>query len=135
MRDCPWEQHLEGKEGSRNGLSLEKLNCDVVAKQTSINCTSAPHWEGHSEVSSVEVEETRMLYPASILKHIHLFGCIWSQLRHSGSSLQHVGPFVAAHVTLQLWCRAQLPYGMWDLSSPTRDQTQVSCIARQSLNC
>ena len=27
-----------------------------------------------------------------------------------------------------------LPWCMWDLSSPTRDQTQVPCIARQILN-
>ena len=24
--------------------------------------------------------------------------------------------------------------GMWDISSPTRDQTHISCIERQSLN-
>ena len=29
---------------------------------------------------------------------------------------------------------AWLPRGMWDLSSPTRDQTGVPCIARQVLN-
>ena len=28
---------------------------------------------------------------------------------------------------------AQLPHGMWDLSSLTRDQTHVPCIGRQSL--
>ena len=26
------------------------------------------------------------------------------------------------------------PRGMWDLSPPTRDQTQTPCIDRQSLN-
>ena len=30
--------------------------------------------------------------------------------------------------------QASLPYGMWDLSSPTRDQTPVCCIGRQILN-
>ena len=41
-----------------------------------------------------------------------------------------------------LWClglssydaQASLPHGMWDLSSPTRDQTCVPCIGRQILN-
>ena len=30
--------------------------------------------------------------------------------------------------------QASLPCGMWDLSSPTRDQTPVCCIGRQILN-
>ena len=30
--------------------------------------------------------------------------------------------------------QAYLPQGMWDLSSPTRDQTCVPCIPRQILN-
>ena len=30
--------------------------------------------------------------------------------------------------------RVQLLRGLWDLSSPTRDQTRVACIARQMLN-
>ena len=29
---------------------------------------------------------------------------------------------------------SKLPLGMWDLSSPTRDRTCISCIARQILN-
>ena len=29
---------------------------------------------------------------------------------------------------------SQLPLIMWDLSSPTRDQTQVPCIGRRVLN-
>ena len=134
IRDCLWEQHLEVEEGNRNGLSLEKLNCYVVAKQTSINPTSALHWAGHSEVSSVEVEETSMLYPASILKHVHLFGCIWSQLWHSGSSLQHVGSFVVAHTTLLLWCRGPVAPRHGDLCFQTRDQTWDPCTAWWILN-
>ena len=30
--------------------------------------------------------------------------------------------------------RAQLLRGMWDLSSPTRDQTHIPCIGRRILN-
>ena len=32
------------------------------------------------------------------------------------------------------FCLVFWPRGMWDLSSPTRDQTHTSCIGRQSLN-
>ena len=35
------------------------------------------------------------------------------------------------HVILLL---QMLPQGIWDLSSPTRDQTSIPCIARQILN-
>ena len=33
-------------------------------------------------------------------------------------------------------CRtwAEMPHGMWDISSPTRDQTHVPCIGRWMLN-
>ena len=66
--------------------------------------------------------------------------------------LRHVGSFVAAcrlqsTRALQLWymgsrarglsscsMRAQLTRGMWDLSSPTRDRTRISCIGRRILN-
>ena len=38
-------------------------------------------------------------------------------------------------VTHGLWSTwAQLPQGMWDLSSPTRDQTHMPCIGRQTPN-
>jgi len=30
--------------------------------------------------------------------------------------------------------QAHLPHGMWDLCSPTKDQTCISCIGRQTLN-
>ena len=29
---------------------------------------------------------------------------------------------------------AQLPHGIWDLSSPVRDRTSIPCIGRQILN-
>ena len=34
----------------------------------------------------------------------------------------------------QLWLRPSLLQGLWNLSSPARDQTQVPCIARWILN-
>ena len=39
-----------------------------------------------------------------------------------------------AHKVSSCTTKASLPCCMWDLSSPTRDQTQVPCIARQILN-
>ena len=67
-----------------------------------------------------------------------------------GSLLQHMGGFaqccvqsshVVARGLLSAVCKfsssiawISLPRGMWDLSSPTRDQTHVSYIARQILN-
>ena len=49
---------------------------------------------------------------------IYLFGCI-------GSWLQRAGCLFAGH---------GLNHPTWDLSSPTRDQTHVLCITRQTLN-
>ena len=33
-----------------------------------------------------------------------------------------------------LWCTGLVAYGMWDLSSLSRDQTYFPCIGRQILN-
>ena len=41
---------------------------------------------------------------------------------------------VVAHELCSYGMRAQLLCGMWDLSSLTRDQTHIPCIARQLLN-
>ena len=66
--------------------------------------------------------------PYSILIFILLiFSCIESQLCHAGS-------FIPAHGLSSHRAWAQLFHSMWDLSSPTRDQTCISCIARQILN-
>ena len=76
---------------------------------------------------------------------IYLFGCIRSQLQHTGSSSRHAGSFVVvlgllsscnyglhscSTWALQLWRGCSI----WDLSSPTRDQTHVPCTGRQILN-
>ena len=74
------------------------------------------------------------------------FGCVGSQLRHMGSllrrvgsfcyaqsapsvrglcSLQHVGSLVEAGELKSCGARAQLPRGMWDLSSPARDLVHI----------
>ena len=44
--------------------------------------------------------------------------------------------FILVHRLLWLWHvgRALLPLGMWDLSSPARDQTHIPCIGRLILN-
>ena len=42
--------------------------------------------------------------------------------------------FVAAHGLSCCGVQAYLPPSVWDLSSPTRDQTHVLGIGRQSLN-
>ena len=86
-----------------------------------------------------------------------IFGCVGSQLRHAGSSLRHAGSFpmvyrplssfqsvwVLQRVARQLQLRcassvvvahgAQLPHGIWDLSSLTRDRTPVPCIVSKIL--
>ena len=68
------------------------------------------------------------------LIYFYLSGCFGSQLQHSGSSLHHVESFIVAHRPCSCGMWAQLPYGMWDLSSPTRGRTHVPCIAWQILN-
>ena len=44
--------------------------------------------------------------------------------------------FFSVLAVLGLHCggQASLPHGMWELSSPTRDQTYVLCIGRQIFN-
>ena len=37
-------------------------------------------------------------------------------------------------ISLLLYVLVFWPRGMWALSSPTRDQTRIPCIGRQSLN-
>lgn len=49
-----------------------------------------------------------------------LFGCVGSQLQHQG----------AVVVVVRTW----LPHVMCNLSSPTRDQINVPCIAQRILN-
>ena len=47
---------------------------------------------------------------------------------------EHAGSVVAVCRLFSCGMWAQLPHGMWDLSSPTRDQIHVPCIGRQILN-
>ena len=94
---------------------------------------------------SLDLDQKVWLYPVlalrtqtqdnfSFLKTIYLFGCIESQLRHTGSLLYHAWPFVAAHRLSSCGTRAPLLCSTWDLSSLTRDRTCVPCIARCILN-
>ena len=61
------------------------------------------------------------------------------QLWHVGSrvcglcSLRHMGSLVEAYELSSCGTRAQLPRGMWEPSSPTRDRTHVPCIGRRIL--
>ena len=58
---------------------------------------------------------------------IYLFGCVGSQSDHAGS-------FIVYHGLSSCGTQASFPHGMWDLSSPTRDQSCVPCIASWILN-
>ena len=66
--------------------------------------------------------------------NIYLFGCIWSSLQQTESSLHCVRSFVSVCGPSSCGKWAYLLCGMWDISSPTRDQIQVPCIARRILN-
>ena len=48
--------------------------------------------------------------------------------------LSSCGSWALEHRLSSCGAGAQLPHGMWDLSSPTRDQTRVPCIGRWILN-
>ena len=48
-------------------------------------------------------------------------------------SLRHTGSLFEACRLSSCGTQAQLPCGMWDLSSPTRDRTCVPCLGRQIL--
>ena len=72
------------------------------------------------------------VYLISLKNFFYLFVFIRSWLQHAGS-------FTVAHglqsAQLSSCCtRAYLPQSMWDLSSPTRDQTCIPCIGRQLLD-
>ena len=67
----------------------------------------------------------------------HALQGVWAlQLWHMGSracglcSLRHIGSLVEARELSSCGTWAQLPRGMWDLSSPTRDGTRIPCIGR-----
>ena len=63
-----------------------------------------------------------------------MFGCIKSELHHAGSSAVAHGLYLWRVCFVGYGVMTQLPCGMWHLSSPTRDQTSDSCIARWILN-
>ena len=65
---------------------------------------------------------------------IYFFGYIRSSLWCTGPLLHRAESFIAARGLSGCGARAQLLCGMWDISSLTRDQTCVPCIARQFLN-
>ena len=54
-------------------------------------------------------------------------------MQHTGSSLQYAGSLVEAGGLSSCGVWASLPRGMWDLSSLTRNQTCVPCIAGRIL--
>lgn len=66
IRSCPREWHQKEKREAGPD-SLEKLNCNVVAKETSTNPPGVL-WAGkaHSEGSTIEAEVTSISYLASI---------------------------------------------------------------------
>ena len=85
---------------------------------------------------------TKRRQPAKLERHpffltfkklINIFGSIRSQLQRSGYSLWRAGfSLVVVSGPQSTW--AQFPSGLWDLSSPNRDQTHIPCIGRQILN-
>ena len=60
---------------------------------------------------------------------------LWCQgsRAHGHCSLQHAGFLIEARELSSCGSQAQLPCDMWDLSSPTRDRTCVTCVGRQIL--
>lgn len=53
----------------------------------------------------------------------------WVLARHAGPLLRYMG-FLCSTGILRLWCVGQVVHGMWDLSSPNRDQTWVPGIEK-----
>ena len=69
---------------------------------------------------------------------IHLFGCTGFWLHHMRFLLHHVRSFDVVHGLSSYGAQASTAIvhelsseRLWDLSSLARDQTHVSCIARQ----
>ena len=64
---------------------------------------------------------------------IFLMGCV--DTRAAAPGLRSCGTQALEHSGFSSWdAQAELLQGMWDLSSPSRDRTHISCIARWILN-
>ena len=81
-----------------------------------------------------EKVQIRALFKKKKKKYIYIylfisvFGCIRSQLWRVGSFV------MGCRLLSSCSTQAQLLHSMWNLSSPTRDQTCIPCIRRQILN-
>ena len=74
-----------------------------------------------------EYDATHLLYGiVGVFLH-SLFFFTAQGLSCGTRALEHAG-FHSCHV------QASLLHGMWDLSSPSRDQTRIPCFGRQILN-
>ena len=141
---CPWNSQ-EGNEEkprqvplTRPGQSRRAPSLSSVGRRGAGIILGAER--GHKNLGIKNRWIFTLLY-FNFLKSMSLFGCIGTQLWPLGPSvhrvdllLWHTDPRVKARrlSTCSAW--AQLLSGTWDLTSPIRDRTQVSCIARQILN-
>ena len=88
---------------------------------TSLRYTTSCHTPQDSAPPSV-FKGSRALLHLTLWGFLLWFGLIYAFIGCNGSSLQHAGSV------------AVMPCSMWDLTSPTKDQTCIPCIGRQVLN-
>ena len=100
---------------------------------------TGPNWHCPSLVSGLPGQSRNA---ANRTQTMQLTG---SSLAQSGLSalssqlrMQNPGTEGLLHLKVFIWSHnfffLAAPHGMWDLSSPTKDQTHIPCIGRQSLN-
>ena len=73
-----------------------------------------------------------LLIKVAFLVEHRLYGMRASAVAACG--LSSCGPWALEHRLNSCDARAKLLCGMWDWSSPIRDQTRISCIGRQILH-
>ena len=102
------------------------------------SCLENPMDRGawQATVHGVAKSQTRLSHKAH-----YLFGYFWSQLWDTGSLLHHEGSFIEmcrlsslGTWAQQLWHVGLVALRLLRSQFPTRDQTHVSCIARQIFN-
>ena len=122
-----------GRDKARQFEDADLLRDHRQTNTPSLLISHLPSSMSSSPTNSWQRLPWAMLSPASsifffqYLKKKYLFGCVRSYVWHSRSWSYHVDISLRWTDSLAI---AHLPLCLWNLSSPTRDGTRVSCVAR-----
>ena len=130
---------VEAAQGSRAGPAAVEVRAPIICTVCCCRSSHEPAWSRRGlHRCPLSVRRWKGLCRDHGTHH-WLFswpGC-------AGSQPQHAEPFTVVHGPVVTVCRlpsvpaawqAGFPCGLWDLGSPTRDQTRVPSIGRQILS-